>query len=742
MKTSQKYTALLAALVSLIACSCGKSAQPQPEVSAEMPQTTVTETETSTAAASESAAGTAAVTSQTDISAQVQEENSISFAERAVGTYSCKTGSGEILKAKMINICGNLYAECSLSDDEGGEYSVWTAEIIPTQAGIFMTAANECDAGVVMYSPMSNAGRYWKVPDTGKVSLKENGIVFDGICLTDMGEDHFELTRTEETPSDAVSPQDSGEQPPEEIYGLWKTEYNGAYTFVKFEKTDGKNTVKIFRKAPGTEAVIRSGDFSYEDGYIIICCETPGGGPFYVECPYTADGGNMMLEYFYGDEESLFVPAEEKDIPLTVLADAGDISAIKGNMTVTDANGDTRNVIPQFKMCDDVESNGGLFVRLGDLVYYRELDEGARGLRSSYGNYFALSEAQGHSRICWYDTRTGEKGTAFEDGGFGSLYYMNGMFYTQFLRDSDSYEISVRRCYPDGSCSEEVFVSDYNTIQGVSEDNTALLISSYKDDTPGTWLSMYDGTFFSHELDAENGGDTEYIGMGFAAGNDIVTVSDDPEEDRFVFRQHDAKTGSCILLGEYEYDEDDDPFGIPVVDGMFRDGDQIYFVVSWYVGDSTDPDDLMIFKAVPGTENSTELVRKGFPEGFEYKLPYVSIENGTLKYSEHPAGIVGFSEGGKGDLVYYDTADSSTVLIENYADKDIYDYYAHEVEKGETMRILQSAEYIGGAVYIAEADGLFDPDYDSGYITDYELKAMRWMKIIPGKEPEVIAGIS
>ncbi|MBQ4312017.1 MAG: hypothetical protein II773_10525, partial [Oscillospiraceae bacterium] len=563
----------------------------------------------------------------------------------------------------------------------------------------------------------------------------------DGIDLTDMGEDHFELVRTEEEQS-AVSSQNSGEQPPEEIYGLWKTEYNGAYTFVKFEKTDGENAVMIFRKAPGTEAVVRFGDFSYEDGYIIICCETPGGGPFYVECPYTADGGNMMLEYFYGDTESLFVPAEEKDIPLTVLADAGDVSAIKGSMTVTDANGDTRDVIPQFKMCDDVESNGGVFVRLGDLIYYRELDEGAFGLRSSYGDYFGLSEAQGHSRICWYDTRTGEKGTAFEDGGFGSLYYMNGMFYTQFLRDSDSYEISVRRCYPDGSCSEEVFVSDYNTIEGVSEDNTALLIRSYKDDTPGTWLSMYDGTFFSHEIDAENGGDTEYIGMGFAAGNDIVTVSDDPEADRFVFTEHDAKTGSSILLGEYEYDEDDDPFGIPVVDRIFRDGDSVYFVLSWYVGDSTDPDDLMIFKAAIGKENSTELVRKGFPEGSEYKLPYVTVENGTLKYSEHPAKSVGFSEGGKGDLVYYDTADSSTVLIENYADKDIYDYYAHEVEKGETMRILQSAEYIGGAVYIAEADGLFDPDYDSGYITDYELKAMRWMKIIPGKEPEIIAEIS
>lgn len=737
-----KIAAVTAVLLSLSLCSCGSSAQPQPETSAAVSETTPAKTETAPANTETSTPDTSAAVSQTDISEEAKEDNSLSFAERAVGTYSCKTGSGDILKAKIINICGNLYAECSLSDDEGGEYSLWTAEIIPTEAGIFMTAANECDAGVVMYSPMSNAGRYWKVPDTGKVLLKENGIVFDGICLTDMEEDHFELVRTDETPSDAASPQSGGEQPPEEIYGLWKTEYNGAYTFVKFEKNGGENAVSIFRKAPGTEAVVRFGDFSYEDGYIIICCETPGGGPFYVECPYTADGGNMMLEYFYGDTESLFVPAEEKDIPLTVLADAGDVSAIKGDMTVTDANGDKRDVIPQFMMCEDVESNGGEFVRLGDLIYYRELDEGAFGLRSSYGNYFALSEAQGHSRICWYDTRTGETGTAFEDGGYGPLYYMNGMFYTHFLRDSDSYDISVRRCFPDGSCSEEVYTSGYNNIEDISEDNTALLIRSYKDDTPGTWLSMYDGTFFSHELDAENGGDTDYIGMGFAAGDDIVTVSDDPVADLFVFRQHDAKTGSSILLGEYEYNEDDDPFGIPVVDRIFHDGDSVYFVVSWYVGDSTEPDDLLIFRAVSGSENSIEIVRKGFPEGFEYKLPYVSIENGTLKFSEHRAGSAGLSEGGKGDLVYYDTSDSSTVLIENYADKDIYDYYAHEVEKGETVRILQSAEYIDGAVYVAEADGLFDPDYESGYVTDYELKAVRWMKIIPGKEPEIIAEIS
>ena len=69
-----------------------------------------------------------------------------------------------------------------------------------------------------------------------------------------------------------------------------------------------------------------------------------------------------------------------------------------------------------------------------------------------------------------------------------------------------------------------------------------------------------------------------------------------------------------------------------------------------------------------------------------------------------------------------------------------YDYFGDgsEVEKGETLTILQAAPFIDGAVYVIEADSTFDPDYENGILSEYYMKNMRWLRIVPGEEPVVL----
>ena len=212
----------------------------------------------------------------------------------------------------------------------------------------------------------------------------------------------------------------------------------------------------------------------------------------------------------------------------------------------------------------------------------------------------------------------------------------------------------------------------------------------------------------------------------------------DYESSQFSFVQYDPEDDRETILGTAGYTGEAAEYGVCVCEQIIADGDDIYFAVAGYIGDSLSPDGFAVYKAAYGKENSLETVQNGLPEGFEEITPVVSVENGELSFSEFAKGKTALSERTKGDLVYYDTPDSKTVLIENYITKDIYKNYGSEVKKGETLTILQAAPFIDGAVYVIEADSTFDPDYENGILSEYYMKNMRWLRIVPGEEPVVL----
>ena len=789
----KRHISAVAAASLCLLCACGSDNNTPASPSAaatEQAQTTAAPV-TTAQTESQTAAETAAETAEETEGIPAAGNEKISFAERAVGTYYCNVNYGageERLKMEITDVSGNLYAICSLGGDtetppaeEDSAYSLWMMEIIPEEAGAFLTYTDKVEAGVLKYSNMSNAGRYWGVPDTGTLTLTDNGIIFENIDLAANAPDKeitTELERYEGKSVFDIGYEVTEQDRPDEIYGLWRyTEDLGdttTDTFVKFDKggSDYYEYMTIYRKETGCEAMLQKGGFCFDDyDEINAMLYQVAAEPIKIEWNVTVKDGRLTVRGsdIAAEEELVFERVPDTAVPLVMLADADEINRVSNGMDFTDISGSKRTVTLQFKMCDDIENNGGYFVRLGDLIFYRELDESTRGIRSMFGDFlYTYPEAEKGSRICWYDRRTGETGLAFEDEGFGPLYYMNGLFYTQYTPDEktiaayagsgveiDATARHIRAYTPDGTYCDlsadmgsyyDALEPSFNTetyINGVADNGRYLLLNSYLPNSEPTdtgnyysaYCRLYDGTAYDREIKLS---ETETMEGHSFINDSFIYAKYDYESSQFSFVQYDPEDDRETILGTAGYTGEAAEYGVCVCEQIIADGDDIYFAVAGYIGDSLSPDGFAVYKAAYGKENSLETVQNGLPEGFEEITPVVSVENGELSFSEFAKGKTALSERTKGDLVYYDTPDSKTVLIENYITKDIYKNYGSEVKKGETLTILQAAPFIDGAVYVIEADSTFDPDYENGILSEYYMKNMRWLRIVPGEEPVVL----
>ncbi len=722
MKRSAIYV-----LSALILCSCSQDTKPDTVTSAVtaasetagISEASVTEASSSVSAETEPAEETTALYDTT-------------LAERMTGGYSCvldTDGTEQLLRAEIFDFYGNIYAYCSISENIDGSYeemSLWTAELIPSEAGAFERKDTDtCETGVLLYSPMSNAGRYWSVPDTGTLTVNDDGIVLDGADLMGMGKDSTVLRRDDEVSFCETFTGDV----PDGLCGLWVTyDDNSTPLFYDMRVTDSGNEITVYSKAAGREAEVYKGGFTADDTGISMKCTNPGGPPLEENCAYHLDSDNLTLSS--DDGNRFFERVTVDTVPLVYLARPDDVSALKGG----DLNG--RALMPQYRMCDDVENNGGCFVRIGDLIYYRVYDEHSCGL-NSYGNFIGSAEICENSRICWYDQRTGETGTAFEDSSTDGIYYMNGMFwfYTAPPYGEDS---RVYRCFPDGSAEETIETGRYAYIRSVSENNDRIYIDRYSEDSTRSESYVTDG--FGMIYEPEISGD-EYVAETVFAGSDAVLLLSDISGNDRGLRIVQYTDSDMTELGRISYTYNglgiisDDMYGMDNCEQILSAGDKLYFVIGWYIGDYGEPFDEAVLSVQKGKENSLELVSRR--AGDVEKLQYIYEENGEIHFTDHIPGNIGLTNGTYGDLVYFDAPDSSVMLIKDHTPKQPYGFDAG-LEHGEKIPLLQSAEYINGAAYIITADGLYDP---VSYVDGFDLEDMTWLRIKDGKT-ETLAEIS
>ncbi len=702
------------------------------------------------------------------------------------------------------DIFGNLYAEMGIEmlTEETGEdipfdpYSFWAMEIIPGEAeSLQRTDLEEVEAGVLIFTVMSGSGKYWRSPQECLLRLTEDGLDFismeEGEPLPGTADSRLHFQRTASSGQEAfptewqealsgmqepylrgeTAQKNQGavsEQKPEVqnmLAGLWKEAGSDTPYFLEFEGGSPENPghFLLYRKCPGMKAELGEGLFlasAEGDGgtegqpaasgmvsviYTMLGC---GGMPWnWSQSFVLTEDGRLVLQGqsggveaavdgspFFREEDTVFERVEEREVPLTALAEADDVAAIRGELLAETGSG-TRKVIPQFVAAEDVENNGGHFVRIGNLVFFREYGEGMHGLTALWGDFLTDPQLCRGSKICWLDLRTGETGTAFEDGGYGPLYYLDGQFYSPVFSEEgfgDGYSTQmIWRCWPDGSGREIASTGAYSRIEDVSRSSRYLCIRQY--DTSQCYL--LDGSAYYLQL-YEQKEDESLLYAGFA-GDSLILVSHRDNGEEIVIRELCPDTGEEILLGVFSETEEQ-TYGWPEVKQLLRENGDIYLGLAWYQGTGHFLSDYAAFMMTDRQEESIRTILSGLPGGQEGSIPVMNIlKNGEVSFAiNHAAGDIYLSEEESGSLLMNGDPYGVTVLVPDFVETAYY-----EAEEGETVRFLQTAEYVDGAAYVITAEAVRSPEDDIGWRWAYALKRLIWQRIpVENTEPREEGG--
>ena len=661
-----------------------------------------------------------------------EKDGAQTLASRLAGVYSCEQ-DGEYHTLELFEFAGNLLGQGGIAEKpEGNEpaepYSFWALEVVPADAEALLgTQGDSFEAGVLQYSIMSNMDRYWGAPEKTTVRLTDKGISFAG--LEYVREDREGTAFTDVSP--LFSDLEAGAVP-EKLPGLWRQKDGGdAALFLEFsEEKDaaGAGKLRIYRKAPGKEAVFGCGKFFVDkDGRLFA------GSSF---TDNAAPEGTMNVEMtFEGDDVLKLVPEEynslfesalslegkieferiaPEEVPVTVLAEPDDLEALQGTKTVKTDSGERRTV-SQFLATEDIENNGGYFVRVGSLIFFRDYSGVPAGLTGTFGDFLHDVDLGKGSRFCCFDKASGKTTALWEEEGHGPLYYVNGMFYFSgrtVLPDGTESE-DVFRCWPDGSGREAFTEDDYAVVAAVSETGHRVLVNSYTyGDSNREQGILTDGTIYGTVLEMDS--DIIHFFSGFDGDDLILGIHDDKKKENRIVRV-DGTTGEETVLGILPESEADG-WGYPSIDQMLRKDDELWFGAAWYGGTAVVLQDYMVLKADARKENSLTLVTDQCPEGFggdgDGKAPkfFFNYADEMLFTKQDPEGEVILSEGSRGDLVCCDSPLSALVLQKDFVKKNWYD-----ADEGETVQVLQKGEIVGGDVYLIMADAVRTPEEDIGW---------------------------
>lgn len=724
------------------------------------------DTGSGSAAGADSAAGNAA------------GESAPTLSEKLVGKYISGDTPEGIYVLELMDVYGNLCAKGGVaSSAESGQdgfpepYSFWAMEIIPEEAGALQsTEADSADIGVMTFSVMSNEGKYWGPPAEGTISLTADGIAFTG---KDGGpeplegwEKRLEFRRYEEKDAaDQASvpglyapglPEEWGGEIPQAFYGLWKEKGADAPFFLELSEirnAEGKprGAVRVWRKAPGEEAELLDGAFLFTEapkgsaqgaaaaGTFLASCTALGTADMPVDFAhdlvlkdrdtlvFKGDAAEMSAAdgLFSADQDTVFERADVSEVPLTALAEPDEIPAFREGQTVKTAAG-TRGVVPQYRASDDVENNGGHFLRVGDLVFFRDVREGMKDLTATWGSFLDMAELGKDADVLYYDQRTGKTGIAFHDGGYGPLWYQGGRIWSAEEAPSGdgNYTIqTLHSCWPDGSGRRTFGGRSFMTVDGVSESRRLLAATDYTDGVAG--CRIYEGgiqPILSYEPK-----EGEYIVYTGFAGEDLILVTS-TEEGGYQVLEFCSDTGDVVRLGLLPSDEDRQYCSPDVVQCEVIDG-KIWLGIGWFAGTGHFLNLYDVVRMTPRQAESLESVPID-DTGFnidEHGITPRFFLNGAdeLLISEHdPDGEVYLSEFSWGDLVYQDSPYSAIMLQEGFIPESGSMGYAEK-----SAKILQAAEIAGGAAWIVTAEASRAPEQDIGWREAYRADKMTWQRI-------------
>ena len=714
-----------------------------------------------TAAAGKTAAvGTETAAGETT-AAGAKAAAKMTLAEKLEGKYVCPLEDGEYYTLDLKNAWGNLYAEGgNAMEYEDGEfpepYSFWAMELIPSDpAALLSTEGTEAEVGILYFSVMSNLTRYWGQPDLASLALTEKGVTLSWPDREDEGKTRgggssLEFQRLPETASDAgigrffdqAMPKDVGGDIPGELFGLWREKDSDTPAFLEFRKgvegmAGNRALFRVWQKKPGTEVLLGDGVFlCRDDGTMqtVFTCPESADMPLEWLRQYQLKGGDTLVfpveneggspESFKGlfseEADTVFERVTEEDVPLVCLASPDDVDAVLGEMKA-EAGGKSRALIPQFLSAEQVENNGGNFLKIGELVYFRTAEGPFEG-HDTVGGQF-LGETLENSSLACYDPRTGETHTLFSDGGNGPLWYMDGRIWSTVPVLDQQGTLTGQKAvgvYPDGSGMKEIADAAFTAIAAVSDSARYFCVRQYGEEK----LFVTDGS--AYPAASYEAGDRESVFYTGFAGESLILGSYDTYGDQYKFTELQPGTEESIALGSFTGEGRSGAF--PNVIQKLKEGDDVYLGLAWYEGTGHFLSGYTLVRVTPGKADSLSIAEDELPQGYGEAgtEPWASFDDsGKLVLSEHnPEGSAYRTEEDCGALVYSDSSRGTVELVPDFISRDPY-----SADGGETVKVLQTAEYVGGAVYVVTADAEREPEMDIGWRPVYGLRSLTWQRI-------------
>lgn len=173
----------------------------------------------------------------------------------------------------------------------------------------------------------------------------------------------------------------------------------------------------------------------------------------------------------------------------------------------------------------DVVGNGEFFIKVGDKIYFRMYEQASLSESAMGGDFRSMCIEDDEKRICYVTEGNDEINDAFNDTGFGELYYYDGKFY---LRDDlGSYSINE-----DGSDKEYLNLGEdmasfhsvydhYMFYTNLIDDKYAFFVKDLDtedDGTPIFYLDMESERGWPSIKQAEVHGEYAYIGVSYVEG--------------------------------------------------------------------------------------------------------------------------------------------------------------------------------------------------------------------------------
>ncbi len=380
----------------------------------------------------------------------------------------------------------------------------------------------------------------------------------------------------------------------------------------------------------------------------------------------------------------------------------------------------------------DIEGNGGYFVRIGGDIYYRVMGDKAIDSPAVWGNfisnaiYDAEDESVYTSEIKKMNIATGEIETFSTDYGLGGLYTDGSYIY--FTEHEGSSDTNVKYISLTG---DDTGILAEGDIVGCDAESGLIAVSSYEMDPYVSIMSLYKGKDLVAQYKSEDG--VIYAGI---TGDGLYLMTPDYEEAYATYYQLSPESEEPICLGASEAFES----GSPNHEQFLSAADGVYFVLTGIEGTMNLEAGVQILKALPGEADS--LKSQEIPERFtseeygETRSPELYLdETGTVQYADVApnTALLGSLEEG-GDLMFTYKPDEYEII------KEAYRIAGPDAAEDSELYFQQTAEYIGGNIYLIVAKAHRTPDSDIGWRMSYGVDEIEYLRINPDSGEETDMG--